>query len=71
LAGQAGLAGHIKLVAGTHIGMQAQVTGSITEPGQYASGTGLWPQRQWRRLVANWRKGAARSLVSRKSSDQQ
>lgn len=56
LAGQAGLAGHINLVDGTHVGMQAQVTRSIKEPGQYASGTGLWPQRQWRRLVAKWRR---------------
>lgn len=56
LAGQAGLAGHISLVDGTHVGMQAQVTRSIKEPGQYASGTGLWPQRQWRRLVARWRR---------------
>jgi UDP-3-O-[3-hydroxymyristoyl] glucosamine N-acyltransferase len=58
LAGQAGLAGHISLVEGTHIGMQGQVTRSITEPGQYASGTGLWPQRQWRRLVARWRRAS-------------
>lgn len=56
LAGQAGLAGHISLVDGTHVGMQAQVTRSIDKPGQYASGTGLWPQRQWRRLVARWRR---------------
>ncbi|MEJ2668805.1 MAG: UDP-3-O-(3-hydroxymyristoyl)glucosamine N-acyltransferase [Gammaproteobacteria bacterium] len=56
LAGQAGLAGHIELASGTHVGMQAQVTRSIERPGQYASGTGLWPQKKWRRLVARWRR---------------
>ena len=58
LAGQAGLAGHITLAPGTHVGMQAQVTRSITQPGQYASGTGLWPQRQWRRMVALLRRNS-------------
>ncbi len=56
IAGQAGLAGHISIAEGTHIGMQAQVTKSIKQAGTYASGTGLWPQSKWRKLVARLRR---------------
>lgn len=56
LAGAAGVAGHLKICDGTHIGMQAQVTKSITEPGQYGSGTGLYPLAKWRRLVGRLRR---------------
>ncbi len=56
LAGACGIAGHVELVDHVHIGMQAQVTKSIDQPGHYASGTGLWPAQRWRRLVAGWRR---------------
>jgi len=61
IAGQAGLAGHLELVAGTHVGMQAQVTRSIQQAGSYASGTGLWPQKQWLKWVARMRRGVSKS----------
>lgn len=56
LAGAAGVAGHLDICDGVHIGMQAQVTKSITEPGQYGSGTGLYPLAKWRRLVGRLRR---------------
>jgi UDP-3-O-[3-hydroxymyristoyl] glucosamine N-acyltransferase len=57
IAGAAGIAGHLTIADDVHIGMQAQVTKSITEAGDYASGTGLWPTRNWRKWVANARRG--------------
>lgn len=60
LAGAAGLSGHLNIADDVHIGMQAQVTNSITEPGHYASGTGLYPVKQWRRLVVRLRQLAGR-----------
>lgn len=56
IAGAAGLAGHISVCDGVHIGMQAQVTKSISKPGAYASGTGLMTADSWRRNVARIRQ---------------
>ena len=56
IAGAAGLAGHIEIADRVHIGMQAQVTKSISQPGSYASGTGLLPVQQWRRMVVRLRR---------------
>lgn len=56
LAGAAGLAGHLDITDDVHIGMQAQVTKSIAKPGHYASGTGLYPLAQWRRIVVKLRQ---------------
>lgn len=56
LAGAAGVAGHLIIADGVHIGMQAQVTKSISVPGHYGSGTGLYPLNQWRRLVGRLRR---------------
>ncbi|MEM1403256.1 MAG: UDP-3-O-(3-hydroxymyristoyl)glucosamine N-acyltransferase [Pseudomonadota bacterium] len=46
-AGQVGVSGHLKICDNAHFTGQARVTRSITEPGSYASGTPLEPQRQW------------------------
>jgi len=56
LAGAAGLAGHLTICDNVHIGMQAQVTSSIDAPGQYASGTGLFPLKHWRKVVVHLRR---------------
>lgn len=56
IAGAAGIAGHLTICDRVHIGMQAQVTNSISEPGIYASGTGLMPVSVWRRNVARLRR---------------
>lgn len=61
LAGACGIAGHVELVDHVHIGMQAQVTKSILQPGYYASGTGLWSVKHWRRMVARLRRSAGAS----------
>lgn len=58
IAGAAGIAGHLTIVDDVHIGMQAQVTRSIAQAGDYASGTGLWPTRNWRKWVVNARRGS-------------
>jgi UDP-3-O-[3-hydroxymyristoyl] glucosamine N-acyltransferase len=57
IAGAAGIAGHLTIADDVHIGMQAQVTRSIAQPGEYASGTGLWPTRNWRKWVVSARRG--------------
>lgn len=57
LAGAAGIAGHLTIADDVHIGMQAQVTRSISQAGEYASGTGLWPTSSWRKWVATARRG--------------
>ena len=56
LAGAAGIAGHLVIGDNVHIGMQAQVTSSISEPGSYSSGTGLMPTDLWRRNVVRLRR---------------
>ena len=57
IAGAAGIAGHLTIADDVHIGMQAQVTRSIAQAGEYASGTGLWPTRNWRKWVVSARRG--------------
>ena len=47
------IAGHITIADDVHVAGMGMVTGSIKEAGQYASGTGLLP-------VKNWRKSAVR-----------
>ncbi len=56
LAGQAGVVGHLKITSDVHLCAQAQVTRSISEPGAYASGTGVMPLKDWRKLIARWRR---------------
>lgn len=48
-AGQAGVSGHLKICDNAHFTGQARVAKAITEPGTYASGTQVEPQRQWAR----------------------
>lgn len=56
IAGQAGIAGHLTLCDSVHVGMQAQVTNSITRPGSYSSGTGLMETALWRKNAARFRR---------------
>ncbi len=56
VGGQAGISGHLNIADDVQVGMQAQVTNSIDEPGQYASGTGLYTVKKWRRLVVRLRQ---------------
>ena len=54
VGGQAGFAGHLEIANDVHIGGQGRVSRSVTEPGHYASGTGLMPTRDWARNAARY-----------------
>ena len=56
VGGQAGFAGHLEIANDVHIGGQGRVSRSVTEPGPYASGTGLMPTRDWARNAARYEK---------------
>ena len=56
VGGQAGFAGHLEIANDVHIGGQGRVSRSVTEPGHYASGTGLMPTRDWARSAARYEK---------------
>jgi len=56
VGGQAGFAGHLEIANDVHIGGQGRVSRSVTEPGHYASGTGLMPTRDWARNAARYEK---------------
>ncbi|HQQ63781.1 MAG TPA: UDP-3-O-(3-hydroxymyristoyl)glucosamine N-acyltransferase [Pseudomonadales bacterium] len=49
IAGAVGIVGHLKIADRVHITAKSLVTGSITEPGSYSSGTALSPTSSWRR----------------------
>jgi len=53
-AGQVGVSGHLEICDNAHLTGQARVTRSLTEPGAYASGTPLEPQRQWARNAVRY-----------------
>lgn len=48
-AGQVGVSGHLRICDNVHFNGQARVISSISNPGNYASGTPLEEVRQWRR----------------------
>lgn len=52
IGGATGIADNVVIADNTVITGMAQVVGSIHEPGIYSSGTGIWPQKVWRRMVA-------------------
>lgn len=49
IAGAVGIVGHLRIADGVHITAKSLVTGSITKPGSYSSGTALSPTSLWRR----------------------
>lgn len=52
LGGQVGVNGHIEIADGVIVSGGSKVLQSITQPGQYASGTPVLPAMAWRRLMA-------------------
>lgn len=54
IAGAVGVAGHLEICDNVFISGLSQVTGSISKPGSYSSGTGLQPSTEWRRSVARF-----------------
>ncbi len=78
VGGQAGFAGHLEIANDVHIGGQGRVSRSVTEPGHYASGTGLMPTRDWARNAARYEKlndmakrieGLEKALAEKAKSD--
>ena len=56
IGGGAGIVGHIELCDGVTITAMTLVTRSISEPGEYSSGTPLMDNRSWRRSAARFRQ---------------
>ena len=56
LAGVVGVADHVTIADDVHLTGMSMVTGSITEPGVYSSGTGLMASKEWRRSAVRFRQ---------------
>lgn len=56
VGGAAGILGHLTVCDRVTINAMALVTASITEPGEYSSGTPLMPTRDWRRSAVRFRQ---------------
>jgi UDP-3-O-[3-hydroxymyristoyl] glucosamine N-acyltransferase len=55
IGGGAGMVGHIEICDRVMITARSLVTHSISEPGEYSSGTPLQPSREWRRNAARFK----------------
>lgn len=55
IGGGAGMVGHIEVCDKVMVTAMTLVTHSITEPGEYSSGTPLQPNREWRRNAARFK----------------
>lgn len=69
IGGGAGLVGHIEIADKVTVGAMSLVTHSLTEPGEYASGTPLQPKREWRKNAARFSQldRLARILLKKKN----
>ena len=56
LGGASGVVGHIQIADRVRVGAMSLVSKSITEPGDYASGTGIMKTAQWRRNALRFSK---------------
>jgi UDP-3-O-[3-hydroxymyristoyl] glucosamine N-acyltransferase len=56
IGGGAGIVGHIEICDRVLVTARSLVTHSITEPGEYSSGTPLQPSRDWRRNAARFKQ---------------
>lgn len=54
--GQSGVGGHLVIGDGVQLTGQAMVTSSISEPGVHSSGTGVMPNREWRKNAIRFRQ---------------
>ena len=54
--GASGIAGHLTIADHVHLTGMTMVTKNLNEPGVYSSGTGVEPNRDWRRSVARFRQ---------------
>jgi len=55
IGGGVGMVGHIELCDKVLVTARSLVTHSITEPGEYSSGTPIQPSREWRRNAARFK----------------
>lgn len=56
VGGASGIAGHLEVVDGVHITAMTMVIKSLTEPGVYSSGTGVQPNKDWKKSIARLRR---------------
>jgi UDP-3-O-[3-hydroxymyristoyl] glucosamine N-acyltransferase len=56
IGGAAAIGGHIKIADQVMVTGMAMVTHSITEPGVYASGTGILPRKEWQKCTVRFRQ---------------
>lgn len=56
IGGGAGVAGHLKIADYVLLTGMSMTTHSITQPGVYASGTGLMPRADWQKSVVRFRQ---------------
>lgn len=56
IGGAAGIVGHIEICDKVMVTAMTLVTHSITEPGEYSSGTPVQPSRDWRRNAARFKQ---------------
>ncbi|MGM0451091.1 MAG: UDP-3-O-(3-hydroxymyristoyl)glucosamine N-acyltransferase [Pseudomonadota bacterium] len=54
--GASGIGGHLTIADGVQLTGMTMVTRSLKEPGVYSSGTGVEPNRDWRRSVVRFRQ---------------
>ncbi len=54
IGGAASIAGHLSICDGVTITLATVVTGSITEPGTYSSGTVMMANKQWRKSAVRF-----------------
>lgn len=55
IGGGVGVVGHIQIADRVLVTAMSLVTHSLTEPGEYSSGTPIQPSRQWRRNAARFK----------------
>jgi UDP-3-O-[3-hydroxymyristoyl] glucosamine N-acyltransferase len=56
VGGASGIAGHLEIADGVHITAMTMVIKSLPEPGVYSSGTGVQPNKDWKRSIARLRR---------------
>lgn len=56
IGGAAGIVGHIEIADKVTVGAMSLVTHSLTEPGEYASGTPIQAKNEWRRNAARFKQ---------------
>lgn len=56
VGGASGIAGHLDITDGVHITAMTMVIKSLPEPGVYSSGTGVQPNKDWKKSIARLRR---------------